>query len=123
MTTRFTLNIEWIEKQLIKDALPVMRKATDDLMFQVKLLSPVDTGKYLSSHRNLWVIQEWNKLKWAVWNIDDKAEKVEFWWRKTPVNWNRKIKWDIYTNVWANTYQLALEKVKRDFINNIKRWL
>lgn len=116
----FTINIEKIKKHYEKQIIPIVKETTDDLYFQAILNSPVDTGTFQKQHRNEWVRQEWSKIIGIVSNQWEYSERVETWFRRSPVNWNRKTKWDIYYSVGANVYEISLEKVKQKLLNKLK---
>lgn len=117
---KFEFNIKSLGNQILKENYDKVSQTTDELYINLRKLSPVDTWKYLNSHRNKWVRFEWNKIIWTIVNTDEKAEKIETGWRKSPVNWNRKLNWDNFYSVWAKVYELALKRIEDRFYNKLK---
>lgn len=118
--TLFTQNVE---KQLLSRAYKAVNEATNKLFLTVKMYSPIDTWKYLSGHRNLWVRYDWNKVIWTIANETEYASKVEYGWRvrsQTKVNWHLYNIWQIYFSVWANVYTRSMEIVTPYFLKQLK---
>lgn len=115
MATNYSINLgKIIEEQAIQ----AVKWTIEELYVEIQKKSPVRTWKYLSQHRILWIRKEWNRIIWEITNEGEYPEKVEFWWRKTAVNWHMH-DWSIFHNKWAQTYQRALAKVKSNFIKRL----
>ena len=116
-------------KQYEKKANETINEATIELLWEVIKKSPVDTWEFLKWNKRELAKKEWDKIVWSVYNDSKNANNVENWWRVTEVNWhkNRKAWWPvIHTWIWATpflrTYLEKREKIKQDFINNLKIW-
>lgn len=121
MTKVFTFDMNKLQNKLLQNARADLEDATNELYIEIQQNSPVDTWYYLSKHYNKWVrFEDW-KMIWEVENMWEYPEKVEGWWRNTPVNWHLQ-KWEIFYSVWAMTYQKSLQKVWERFIAKLKRW-
>jgi hypothetical protein len=88
MTKVFTFDMNKLKKRLLTNQRGILEDATNELYIEIQQNSPVDTGYYLSKHRNKGVRYEEGKMIGEVENIGDYSEKVEEGWRRTPVNWH-----------------------------------
>lgn len=110
-------NITWNIEKAIKNWI---NKATDYLLEKVKEKSPEDTKEYIKWHKIEKATNYWNRIKWSVYNDMEYAQEVEYWFRKSPVNWSKQngdflIRW-----VWARVYTRTgdqEEKTIKDLIN------
>jgi hypothetical protein len=126
MATRFDINV--FSKELMQDieakAIVWVNKGLNYLLSDIIQKSPVDTWEYL----------KWNKIKkaekigtqiyWEVFNESENAENIEYWFRKSPVNWhkNRKKWWPIiYTWVGARVYSRSADNNQENIKNIIKK--
>ena len=119
MATYLELNIWSLKNKLLKNIVNIVIDVTSDVFSDVKKFSPIDTGKYVKSHRFLGVRIEWNKVIWAIANNMEYSEKVEFGWRKKPVNWHLRNLSSVYNSVWADVYKKAIENNKINFKNRL----
>ncbi len=124
MAKEFKFNIPLYTKAVTDNLVWTVVDTTNEVYFEILKNSPVDTGTFIGQNRNEWVKQEWDTITWKVSNEWEYSEKVEWGWRKTPVNWHRN-DWTIYNSIWANTYELSVAKVKQNFIKKLqtKLWI
>ena len=112
MPTSFTLTADRIVKLTLEAVKPKVERATNELYMQIRMLSPVRTGVYISGHRNMGVRIEGNKVIGEVMNQGKYPERVEFGFgrngglgnRMTAVRWHL-MNGQIFYNKGANTYQ------------------
>lgn len=78
MATSFTLTAERITKLTLDSLKPLVARATNELYLAIRMNSPVNTGVYISGHRNLGVRIEGNKVIGEVMNQGTYPERVEF---------------------------------------------
>ena len=122
MPIEFQINLEWLKKKLLNSTIEAVTDTTNAVYSDVRAYSPIDTGQYLSWHRNKGVRVEWNKVIWEVENNWEYSERVEEWFRKSPVNWRLANLWQIYYSKGANVYAKAIAKNKDNFLNKLKKW-
>ena len=120
MPIKFKMDFSKIKQKALKGAVWVVSDTTNVVYSDIRQFSPIDTWRYLSGHRHKWVRLEQNRVVWEIENVGAYPERVEKWFRKTPVNWNLRNLWQIYYSKWANVYQKALAKNKDNFSLIIK---
>jgi hypothetical protein len=81
--------------------------------------TPVDTWTYLKQNKKRPIRIENDKVIGEVVNEWEYSERVEYGFRSTAVNWHMN-DGTIFRNIWANTYQRAILKVKDRFIKRLK---
>lgn len=102
-----------LESAVLKTVKKPLEKIMDDLYFEIRKKSPVRTGKYIASHRNLWIREQNGMLIWTIQSDWEYVERVEYGFRRWPVNWHLYNS-EIYRSRWAETYQRALAKIKKN---------
>lgn len=108
--------ISWV----LDKVYPVVKYWTDEFYNDVRINSPVDTWEYKASHQNLWVRREWYKIIWTIWNTDEKAVEVEFWFSHKSVN-RHPTGLPVYEWVWARVYTRAEDKIRKKLITRFKK--
>ena len=124
--TNFKITAESLIKQTITMKRKRMETATNALFLAVRMLSPVRTGTYIGSHRNLGVRQEGNRLIGEVSNEWPYPERVEYWFwkggriggRLNSVRWHL-MNWQIYVDKGSHAYQKALLQIKDQFLKSV----
>ena len=119
MPIKFEINMDSIKKKVINNAMKPVEEITQLVYFDLILFSPIDTWKYVSQHRNKWVRKEWNRIIWEIENVWEYPERLEKWFKKTPVKWHLRNLWQIYYSKWANVYAKAIAKNKPIFIKKL----
>jgi hypothetical protein len=120
MAKAYTIDLWKYKKKILSDSEQLVQEVTWNVYNDVIKFSPIDTWEYVSWHKYKWVTRTWNIVKWVVENIWDHTEKVETWFKKTPVNWNLKKMWATYYSVWASPYKRAVEKNEDYFFKKLK---
>jgi hypothetical protein len=121
MPIQFKFTPEKLIHNTLQNIFVWMRKSTDELLIEINRLSPIDTWTFQKQNRKLPVRIEWNKVIWTIINEWNYSERVETWFRQNPVNWHLE-NWEIFNNIWANTFQRALRRKKANILYNLK-WL
>ena len=116
--TKLTWNIE-------KAITDWINEATDYLIEKVREKSPTDTGAYIKWHKIEKATNYWNRIKGSVYNDMEYAQEVEYWFRRSAVNWH---KWPprnestrFYTWVGARPYTRTWDEEEKTIINIIKK--
>ncbi len=121
MAKAYTLDLWKYKNKILSDVEWIVQEVTWNIYHDVIKFSPIDTWEYVSWHKYLWVTRKWSIVKWVVENIWEHPERVETWFKKTPVNWNLKKMWQTFYSVWAKPYERAIEKNKEYFVSKM-RW-
>lgn len=119
MPKKFSFNIPLYTQAVTDRLVSAVVDTTNEVYFEILKNSPVDTGKFIQDNRNEWVRQEWDTIIWRVTNEWEYSEKVEWWWRKTPVNWHLR-SGQIYYDIWAHPFEKSLKKVEQNFIKKLQ---
>jgi len=93
-------------------------------------ISPVDSGDYIRSHKIIDPTVKWSRV--TGWNENDSEHAfwVEYWFRRTPVNWH---KWPprsdgnkIYRGTWAKVLTRTgvdtVDQVQNLIVKKINEW-
>lgn len=119
MAKSFTFNIPLYVKAVSDSLVSTVVEINNEIYFEILKNSPVDTWKFLSQNRNEWVRQEWNIIIWRIINEWEYPEKVEWGWRKTPVNWHLR-SWGVYFDIWAHPFEKSIKKVEEKFYKKLQ---
>lgn len=84
-----------------------INKALNPMKEFIETISPEDTRDYVLNHKIKPAKREWDAIVWSVFNDSEHAFGVEFWFRKSPVNWSKQDWVTIYNWVWAKVYTRA----------------
>lgn len=124
--TNYKITAESLIKQTMTMKRKRMESATNALFLAVRMYSPVRTGTYIGSHRNMGVRQDEFRLIWEVTNEWPYPERVEYgFWkggriggRLTSVRWHL-LNGQIYVDKGSHTYQKALLQIKDQFLKSV----
>lgn len=105
-----------------KNVKPILEEVLNEALLDFQKNAPVKTGEYQKSIINLWVTEYPDKLVWTIISNDEKAENVEYGWRKTPVNWHLA-SWSIKTSKWAWVFQIGTIKAWENLRIKLKQLL
>lgn len=124
MAKEFKFNIPLYVKAVTDSLVWTVVETNNELYMEILKNSPVDTWTFIQQNRNMWVKQEWNTIIWRIENEWEYSEKVEWGWRKTPVNWHLR-DWSIYFDIWAMPFERSIAKIEKNFIKKLqlKLWL
>lgn len=117
----FKLDFKNLKKNVLKEAVNSVSETTSMVYWDIRKFSPIDTWKYVSGHKNLWITVKKNRVIWIIENVWEYPVKVETGWKKSPVNWHLQNIWQIFYSRGANVYEKALAKNKDIFIKKL-RW-
>ena len=121
----FKLDLWKYTKQVTKNLKRNINEWLDIIYDEVIVNSPEDSWEYIDSNKKLQAIQVWNKIKWFVFNSDEKAWEVEYWFRSSPVNWSKKNWKFIITWIGARVYTRSFDNTEsqvKKIINKKLLW-
>jgi len=124
MSTSF--DIKTIIKQLDNNAIKAVNKSLEYLEIKIDEKTPIDSWEYQRWNKKLEARKIWESIIGVLYNDSKNSEEVEYWFRKTPVNWHKhKKRWwpVIYTWVWARVYTRTFDLEQENVINIIKKQL
>ncbi len=122
MAKSFSFNIPLYTKAVTDSLVWTVVDINNELYFEILKNSPVDTWEFIQNNRNEWVRQEWSTIIWKISNEGEYPEKVEWGWRKTPVNWHLR-SWEVYFDIWAHPFEKSLKKVEQNFYKKLQQKL
>lgn len=113
------INFDSLHKEVLQAVDKAINDSLDILETSIEEKTPVKTWKYEEGHKKTKAHKVNNKIVWEVYNDMEYAKEVEYWFRKSPVNWHRN--WEIIYNwIGARVYTRTLdenEKKIKDLIS------
>lgn len=119
MTKKITFNLDKYSNIIMDRSIWTLVYFTNELINRIRDNSPVDTWRYLMQTRNGGITQDGKRLVSKIYNEWEYSERVEHWFRSSPVNWHLR-SGNIYFAVGAKPFMRSLEQIKVEFINKLK---
>jgi len=95
--------------------------AINHMYNNLREFSPVDTGTYKKTHRIKFPVIWKNFLLFWIESVWDYVERIETWFRKTPVTWHMA-DGSTYNSIGAKPYERAKLKSLPYILNTLNKW-